>query len=231
MLLFLIAEVFMEQTDKNKSFTRKLLIPLVIILIILGAIYLNQATINHYEIAQALYKNGAYQKAIKKYEQAIAKGKLEEDKKWLAYHNMGSAYQELDEDLKAIECFEQANNIQDNHEETYTNMGISYRKLDQIDKAEECYNKALTLNSKYPEAFISLGTLSIFKNQPEQAIEYYQQAIEISPSSSQAHGNIALAYAMMGDFETADQELKHAIALGYENAKTIQSRINELKNQ
>ncbi len=57
----------------------------------------------------------------------------------------------------------------------------------------------------------------------------FDKAIELNPSLAVAHGNAALAYAMVGDFERAEELLKQSKVLGYTNADEIMSRIDMLK--
>lgn len=63
----------------------------------------------------------------------------------------------------------------------------------------------------------------------EAAIPYFEKAIEADPQLEVAYGNGALAYAMIGDFEKAEEYLNHAILLGYENADVIRERIEALR--
>ena len=67
------------------------------------------------------------------------------------------------------------------------------------------------------------------KNEPEKAIEEFKKALELDANLAVAYGNAALAYAMLGDWDKADEYLKQSIVLGYENADIMRERIEELK--
>ena len=60
-------------------------------------------------------------------------------------------------------------------------------------------------------------------------MESLQRAVGLGPGHAVAHGNLALALAMVGDFEKADGSLRTAVAGGYQNAAVIGERIATLK--
>ena len=57
---------------------------------------------------------------------------------------------------------------------------------------------------EYAELHASLGALYIFKNEPRRAIASLEKAIELDPQLAVAYANIALAYAMVEQFNEAE---------------------------
>ena len=173
-------------------------------------------------------QTGDYEEAIALCEQALEKG-LQETPEDDAYNLMCSAYLDLDDYEKAIENGEKALALNDNNYICWTNLGIAYRMNGNYPRAIECYNNALAINPEYPEVLSSLGTLYVIQGDPEQALVYFEKAIATDPSLAVAHGNMALALAMLERFDDADKALKQAKALGYQNYDVIQERIDALK--
>lgn len=64
---------------------------------------------------------------------------------------------------------------------------------------------------------------------PELAIVYFEKALAVDPTLGVTYGNCALAYAMTGDFEKADEYVSMSIIYGYENADIIKDMIDELR--
>ena len=147
------------------------------------------------------------------------------------YNLMCSSYLNLDMYEEAIAAGEKALAINAENYICWTNIGVANRQNGNYPRAIECYNKALEINPDYPEVQSSLGTLHILQEDPEMAVTYFEKAISLDPSLAVSHGNLALALAMMDDFEGAEKALKQAKALGYQNYDVVQERIDALRGE
>src|SRR5690606_10008955 len=98
-----------------------------------------------------------------------------------------------------------------------------------MDKAKESYLQAMQIDPDDPELRLSLGVLYILQGNEDAAIEELEYAIELDAQIATAHANLALAYAMAGRFEEADEQLQLAIVQGYRNADIIRERIDNLR--
>ena len=94
------------------------------------------------------------------------------------------------------------------------------------DKAMELYQEGLEIDPDYPELNSSIGTLYLLLDDAQAAIPYFEKE---DSTLAVTYGNAALAYAMTGDFETAEEYLDIAKSKGYTNADIIQERIDALK--
>lgn len=175
-----------------------------------------------------LYNEGNYEEAIDLLNDAVEKG-TEEYKLSEVYSAIGGCYLELGDYEEAIDTYKKSLDEDSSSVSGWVNLGVAYRQNGDLEGAEECYTKALDIDPEYAELRSSLGTLYIIKNEPEKAIAEFDKAIELDPSLAVAHGNAAMAYAMTGDFERAEELLKQSKVLGYENADEIQNRIDMLK--
>lgn len=150
-------------------------------------------------------------------------------RRWQVENYLGNCYADLDQLEKALECYERSLDDDPENHVTWVNKGVAFRKLGLMDDAEACYQKALSLEPDYAELHSSLGTLYLARDDAEQAIPCFQKALELNPGLAVTHGNYALALAMQGEFEMAQQQLDAAARLGYQNASVVQERIDSMR--
>jgi len=143
---------------------------------------------------------------------------------------IGNCYGELDQFEKSLEYHEKAINEDPTNHQAYVNRGIAYRLMGDYGKAAESYQKALTLAPDYAELHASMGALAIFQEDYETGIRHLERAIELDESVAVAHSNLALAYAFVGRFDEADEELSKAVIRGYHQPEVIRERIEELRD-
>ena len=175
------------------------------------------------------YNEKDYEAAIDKMLEAEKAG-LDEVALGDVYSILGHCYLELERIDEAFSYYEKALEIEPDAVEYIVNIAIAYRQIGNYDKAMELYQKALEIDPDYPELNVSLGALYVLENEPETAIPYFEKAIELDPTIGTSYGNAALAYAMIGDFEKADEYIKQSIIYGYENASVVEEKINALKD-
>lgn len=174
------------------------------------------------------YNDDSLISAIEKFEKAKEAG-LERYSEADLYSYLGSCHLEMDMYDEAIENYSYAVELAPDKVEHVVNLAIAYRQSGDNGKAMELYLQALEINPDYAELNSSLGSLYILEDEPETAIYYFNRAIELDPSLGVAYGNGALAYALVGDFEMAEDFLKKSIARGYSNADIIRERIDALR--
>lgn len=174
------------------------------------------------------YNDGDYTGAVIDLEEAVSFGTIlyGMDK---AYSILGNTYCELELYDKAVENGEKAVELAPDSCECLTNLGVAYRQNGELDKAMETYKKALEIEPDYANLNSSIGTLYIVMDQPQEAIICFKKAIESDASLAVTYGNLALAYALAGDFENADAQMENAIRHGYENADMIKEKIDTLR--
>ena len=63
------------------------------------------------------------------------------------------------------------------------------------------------MDPDYPELNSSIGTLYLLLDDAQAAIPYFEKAIEEDSTLAVTYGNAALAYAMTGNFQTAEEYL------------------------
>lgn len=178
--------------------------------------------------AFSAFEAGRYVQAVSLFETAIA---IESDANLKAklYNGLGSAHNELSQPAEAILAYQESLKLNAENAQVWVNLGIAQRLKGDFDDALNSYEAAIALDDSLATAYSSIGSLRVLQGQPQLAIEAFQNAIELDATIAVTHGNLALAYAMVKQFDRAQQSLKRAVALGYENGDLIQSRIDELQ--
>lgn len=143
---------------------------------------------------------------------------------------LGRSYYFLAQYRQAISAYQKAIDVNPKSYQAWNNLGILYMDIQEIQDAEKCYLTALQIQPGYPFALASLSVVYIRKNQPGKAIELLEKSLQSTPGMAIGYANLALAYGMVHRFSDADQALKQAIAMGYENWYDVQERIVNLKN-
>jgi tetratricopeptide (TPR) repeat protein len=119
------------------------------------------------------------------------------------YFNKGRKYYYQEDYDKALECFQEAVQIQQRSGEEpypmlYMNIGSCYLRKGNYSKAEEYLEKAIerypdTLPKQKSQAYTNLGVLYFEKGNYDEAIECHKEAIQLDPNNEQAHKNLAIA--------------------------------------
>jgi len=124
---------------------------------------------------------------------------------------------------RAIECFQQAINLDPNYALAYAglSMGYSYLAIYGYSPAKEVFPKALQyatkaieLDSNLAEPHISLGILTFLQNHDLLSWEREnKRALELNPNSTDAHRLEGLRLLFLGKFEESIAEVKRALEI------------------
>jgi len=197
-------------------------------------------------ITEAHYQLGSYylsisreEKAITKYEEALAlKSKKEKkirDILFTLYRNRGITYYQQEEYQKALELLKKALKIREEKEikelvakaqrelerykrrppdaSAYLKYGIIYYEYGQYPFAIEELKRAINLDSQLVDAHTCLGLAYMEVREDQKATYEFKEAIRLDPNSSQAHLGLGNWYYLHGLYEEAMIELKKAIEL------------------
>ncbi len=166
--------------------------------------------------------------AVEHTEKALEKGIRKYDM-GRVYAVMGYSLSKLGRKQKAIEWHKKSVETSPELVEAWRDYGITLRTMGDYDGAEECYNRALAIDPNDEYTITSLGALYIFRDKPQRVIELIEPGIHDGVESGTTFGNLALAMAMVGRFDEADQYLSKAIAQYFPEWRDIRQRINDLR--
>ena len=113
---------------------------------------------------------------------------------YVAYNNLGLAYDDLGRSTEAIEDYTQAIRIKPDYAEAYYNLGVVYEKLDRPNEAIEADKQAIRFKPDYTEAYYNLGVVYDKLNRPAEAIEADKQAITFKSDYAEAYYNLGVVY-------------------------------------
>ncbi len=176
------------------------------------------------------YFNAEYDKAEKELKIALSKDLLMYSRKE-TFTILGNVYNELEQYDSSVVFHQKALALDSGYVDAWVNLGVVYRLTTEYDLAEYCYLKAQSINPDDPELNASLGALYVFKDDLENALKFLKLSVELDPALAVAHSNYALALAMNGEFESAEDELEKAVSLGYKKGDIIKDRIQKLKDE
>ena len=104
-------------------------------------------------------------------------------------------------------------------------LGTIYDADGKHKDAQNCYQRAIRLNDQYSDAYGNLGlSIVVSGGDISSGIEYLERAIALPGASQTQKNNLALAYAIAGEYDKAQ-------AIYEENMSTAQARkkLGELK--
>ena len=152
---------------------------------------------------------------IKSFEK-IAKIK---NRDYLAFFNLGTAYQKINDNENAIKNFRKTIQIKPDYVEAHNSLGICLYNKGFLEDAIECYKKAIQIKPRYVDALNNLGNTLVKTGDPEQAIKYYTTAINKKPENVELKNNLGNAYRAMSNTAEARKCYEKAISLQPENAE------------
>lgn len=130
-----------------------------------------------------------------------------------AWANLGLAYQDKGEYLKALQKYEKVLEIDPEYMEVYNNIGNIYLALEKYEKAEKAYRKARGSKSGLTEAYYNLGILYRGQKKYDMAIQNFRNAIKFNPYCMPAYHALGATFLMLKEYEKAQKMFKSAIAV------------------
>jgi len=132
---------------------------------------------------------------------------------YVALHNLGYVYYNLNEFDKAQYYLEQALRLSPSSFKAHINLGLVYAKQKRYEKATEQFLIASKLRPNDANAFINLANIAIDRGEPDKAISLLGNAIRLDSDSPIAHANIAFVYFNQDELQKAKEHFKKAIEL------------------
>ena len=126
---------------------------------------------------------------------------------------LGKTYRELGEYENAIESFQNAIALDDEHHHAYNNLGLVYTDISMFALAIEMFLAALELSPGNPAFYNNLGYAYDMTDQFEEALAAFQNAIESEPTFADAYYNMANVYLHREMYQDAIQNYEAALEI------------------
>ena len=112
---------------------------------------------------------------------------------------------------------------------THYRLGYIYTHQARFDEANVTFQKTLELNPDFAEVHQWLGLIALMQHKPQDAITHYETAIKQKPYIQSAYYNLAKAYRLIGDMESAAFQLKRfqEIKTYYDKTYAIEGFLSE----
>lgn len=162
---------------------------------------------------RVLQMQGEFEEAIASCSRAIELG-LDTA---MVFLSRGICYAATDQPLLAASDCEAALALEPENPLACHLRGTLCMQQGDFDAAMESFNKARRLAPQWNEPREHLALLHRIKENPQAAVDEHSTLIEQQPNGSSHYVNRALAYAQLGDFESAEQDYDQAIELEPEN--------------
>ena len=111
----------------------------------------------------------------------------------VALVELGHAYFDTDQPLKAIESYNKALTINPNNSFVWTDLGVMYRRSGQPQKALESFDKAIALEPSQEQARFNKGVVLMYDlNDAQAALKVWEELLSINPAAK-APNNVLVA--------------------------------------
>jgi tetratricopeptide (TPR) repeat protein len=155
-----------------------------------------------------LYQN-SYEEAIEAYQAAIEIS----PQNYFVHKNLGTAHKARKDYSEAIDAYQRAARLSPQYSETHQLLGNTYKRQKDYEAAILSCQKAIELDPKNTLAARELGSIYLQTGRLEEGIQYFNQAIQIYKKNSLTYYLRALTYLKLNQPESAETDLKRAIAI------------------
>jgi len=194
--------------------------------------------IGWYNLGNSYAKSGLYKKCIDALDYCTA---INEEFS-SAWFSKAKANVDLGHLESAIECYEQALELDGALAVTYSYIGECYEKLGKYNLALDQYSRALEQDREWVDAWIGCGVVKEMQGKVSESINYLMKAVDLEPNNDSARTLLARVYvrghqedAAMIMYETVHQTAPENIDAWLEHSDLLlrsglhQAAIDKLK--
>lgn len=167
---------------------------------------------NNINQAEILFQQGQYNESMELCEKVLAK----KPKLFDALQVKALNLQATGDLQQAIETFELALTVKNNHASTYNNLGNIYLAVQDYHKASQQFKKALSFEQLMPEANNNLASCLVKLGDYKLAEEHYRKAILHDATIADFPFNLGILLTDKGEFSQAQEFLMRALTLNAE---------------
>jgi tetratricopeptide (TPR) repeat protein len=157
----------------------------------------------------ALVGLGRRDEAIPFFRHALARGPVSVG----MLTHLGDALRDTGARIAAVELYQQAIRLDPRHVESFCNLGNLLFQLHRIEESAAAYRHALALQPDHVPAHVSLAIVLRQQRLPQEAEASCRAALAIEPGSAEGLHVLGELHADRGEFTTAEEHFRRAIAL------------------
>ena len=141
----------------------------------------------------------------------------------LAYNKRGDCHTRQGSNLRALEDYAKAIELDPTNSRAYKNRGEIYENLGQLDRALEAYDEAVRIDPKFSGTYFNRGDIFRKKGDFDRAISEYT----VDPTRTKyadAFNRRGIAHLRKGEYERAITDQTEAIRFNPKHAKAFNDR-------
>jgi len=142
----------------------------------------------------------------------------------VAWNNLGSAFDKLNQKEKAIEAFNKAVEYKPDYYHAFYNRGTALKDLNRHKEAVKDFDRAIEINVNFGEAYHNRGISKEGLNDFAGAMSDYNHGIELMPRYPNIYSSRGVAKGKMGNLKDAILDFNKAIELSPQNPEAYSNR-------
>lgn len=131
----------------------------------------------------------------------------------LAHTSMGTAALSKQDDLLALQHFEQALELNQKNGRAWLGKAMTYMMQNKLQEAEHSFDEAIEYMPEHLGTYQALAWCYITQGQLQKAEQTVKKALEIDDTFSENHGTLAVLAVMQGNLGLAQTEAQIALRL------------------
>jgi tetratricopeptide (TPR) repeat protein len=125
------------------------------------------------------------------------------EKNWLAWNNLGVAFEKAGRPDQAIAYYREAVRIRPDYSYAWYNLGSIYGNIGQQRQAIASYRETVKADPEFADAWNNMGAAYSILGQYQEAIVSYREAVRVRPDYANAWYNLGLVYVLLNRPEMA----------------------------
>ncbi len=166
---------------------------------------------------QDLFDKGDYTQAFDKFFEALKYNEENEN----VYYKLGVCNFYIKSFQDAIANFKKAISIKPENPQYYYALGCVYDEMGAIKNAKENFYSALSINPMFVKAKIAYAISMTKELEYAQSIPQFIEVLKLIPDNADTVYNLALAYELTGDIESAIENYKKALSIDPEHKEAL----------
>lgn len=162
-----------------------------------------------------LLQNGAYDQAVTKFRQVIAR----DPSNFEAQYNLAFGYLHAGRYSNAVTEFKKAVRLNPQSAEAWSNLAMAYQHLGKTSEALGALYRAVDYNPRNVQARMNLATMYANNGRLNEAIKQYKLVLQVDGTNYDAHINLAKCLISQKQFTAAQRLLKSAVAINPNEAE------------
>jgi len=140
------------------------------------------------------------------------------EKNFMAYNNLGLAFQNQGKTNKAIEFFKEAIKIKPQYASAYNNLGVAMESIGKADQSINLYTIAIQLEPEFKNPYVNLAFVLLHQGKLEEATKYCRKAIQLDPDFTEAYILFGDIYEKCGHINESIKMYSKALQLDSNSA-------------